>query len=151
MGKNISLLRNNTFTGHNKQLSTTTNLRHLPYRNRPFHGSTGSGLFIRGSTLQQLPASCPEHSPDFSRACRPWKSLPPICWALMLLQQSGVLGFVSSTSENWCFWHGVVMLTKALCAYKIYISVQSNKTLTRQNKQFLSTANLRLNPLHLMC
>ena len=50
-----------------------------------------------GTTLQQSPASCPEHSPDFPRACTPWKSLPPICLAYMLLQQSQALVFFSCT------------------------------------------------------
>ena len=49
------------------------------------------------TALQQLPASCPEHSPDFPRACMPWKSLPPICLAYMLPQRDPALVFVSST------------------------------------------------------
>ena len=50
-----------------------------------------------GTALQQSPANCLEHSPDFPRACTPWKSLPPICLAHMLPQRSPALVFFSST------------------------------------------------------
>ena len=41
-----------------------------------------------GTALQQSPASCLEHSPDFCRAGTTWKSLPPICLAYKLPRQS---------------------------------------------------------------
>ena len=58
-----------------------------------------------GTALQQSPASCLEHSPDFPRACTPWKSLPPICLAYMLPQWSPALVFVSSTWSSQAVSH----------------------------------------------
>jgi hypothetical protein len=58
-----------------------------------------------GTAFQQSPASCPEHSPDFPRACTPWKSLPPICLAYMLPQRSPALVFVSSTWSSQAVTH----------------------------------------------
>ena len=48
-----------------------------------FQGSTRFGLFkwqvLWGTALQQSPASCHEHCPDFPRPYKLWKSLPSIC------------------------------------------------------------------------
>ena len=57
-----------------------------------FYGSSLLGPFkcpaFLGIVLQQSPASCLKHSPDFPRACVPWKSLPHSCLAYMLPQRS---------------------------------------------------------------
>ena len=45
------------------------------------------------------------HSSDFPRACTPWKSLPPICLAQMLLQRSPVLVLVSRTWSSQAVSH----------------------------------------------
>ena len=69
-----------------------------------FHGFKQSSTFkwplLWGTALQQSPASCLEHSPDFNTACMLWKSLPPICLAYMFPQRSLALVFASST---WSF------------------------------------------------
>ena len=74
---------------------------HLPIMIWPFawlHTSAHtSAQYSGGTALLQSLASCPEHSPGSPRACTPWKSLPPICLAYMLPQQSPALGSVSST------------------------------------------------------
>ena len=58
------------------------------------HGSTLLGpIQVASTILEQSPTSCQEQSPDFT----PWKSLPLICLAYMLLLPSPALVFVSST------------------------------------------------------
>ena len=59
-------------------------------------------LELLETALQQLPASCLEHSPDFPRACTPWKSLPPNYLADMRPQQSPPLVFLSSPIQVLC-------------------------------------------------
>ena len=67
---------------------------YLTYWNWPFSWLHTVGPVLWGTSLQQLPASCHEHSPDFPRTCMPWKT--HISLAYLLPPATGPSFFVSS-------------------------------------------------------
>ena len=73
------------------RFSAIPSLQHLAIFMAPHGRAHLIGQYSEVPLCKQLPASCPEHSHDFSRACTLWNSLPPIWLAYMLPQLSPAL------------------------------------------------------------